>query len=49
VVMSLATNERPRVDAGWRVVFAFQGPWPRATQAARYAPQYRGHAVIGNR
>jgi len=22
-----------RVDAGWRVLFAFQRPWPRATQA----------------
>ena len=25
-------NERPGVDAGWRVSFAFQRPWTRATQ-----------------
>jgi hypothetical protein len=30
---SPAANERPEVDAGWRVLFAFQRPWPRATQA----------------
>lgn len=30
-------NERPGVDAGWRVLFAFLRPWPRATQAERYA------------
>ena len=29
-------NERPGVDAGWRVPFAFQGPWPRATQGERW-------------
>jgi hypothetical protein len=23
---------------GWRVLFAFGGPWPRAAQAERYAP-----------
>jgi hypothetical protein len=28
-------NERPGVDAGWRVLFAFQRPRPRATQAGR--------------
>ena len=30
-------NKRPRVDAGWRVVFAFLRPRPRATQAGRSA------------
>jgi hypothetical protein len=30
-------NERPGVDAGWRVLFTSQSPWPRATQAERYA------------
>ena len=29
------SNERPGVDAGWRVLFAFQPAWPRATQAER--------------
>src|SRR5204863_3152288 len=29
-------NERPGVDAGWRVLFAFQHPRPRAPQAERY-------------
>jgi hypothetical protein len=29
------TNQRPGVDAGWRVLFAFQRPRPRATQAER--------------
>ena len=29
-------NERPGVDAGWRVLFAFRRAWPRATQAERY-------------
>ena len=28
-------NKRPGVDAVWRVPFAFQRPWPRATQAER--------------
>jgi uncharacterized protein (DUF983 family) len=28
-------NERPGVDAGWRVLFAFERAWPRATQAGR--------------
>jgi hypothetical protein len=28
-------NKRPGVDAGWRALFAFQRPWPRATQAER--------------
>jgi len=32
-------NYRPRVDAGWPVLFTFQRAWPRATQAGRYAPQ----------
>jgi len=31
------TNERPGVDAGWRVLFALQRAWPRATQAERSA------------
>jgi hypothetical protein len=31
----MRSNERPRVDAGWRVLFAFQRAWPRATQAER--------------
>jgi hypothetical protein len=26
-------NERPGVDAGWRLLFAFSRPWSRATQA----------------
>jgi hypothetical protein len=30
------SNYRPGVDAGWRVLFAFKRPWPRATQAGRY-------------
>lgn len=30
-------NYRPGVDAGWRVLFAFQHLWPRATQAGRSA------------
>jgi len=30
-------NERPGVDAGWPVLFAFSRAWPRATQAERYA------------
>ena len=29
-------SQRPGVDAGWRVLFAFQCPWPRATQAGRW-------------
>jgi hypothetical protein len=29
-------NERPGVDAGWRVSFAFQRPWSRATQGERW-------------
>jgi hypothetical protein len=28
---------RPAADAGWRVPFAFQRPWPRAAQAGRPA------------
>jgi hypothetical protein len=27
--------KRPGVDAGWRVLFAFQRAWPGATQAER--------------
>ena len=30
------SNERPGADAGWRVLFAFGSPWPRAAQAGRY-------------
>jgi hypothetical protein len=33
----LSPNERPGVDAEWPVPFPFQRPWPRATQAGRYA------------
>lgn len=29
-------NKRPGVDAGWRVLFAFQRPRPRATPAERW-------------
>ncbi len=36
-MMGVAANERPGVDAGWLVLFAFQRPWPRATQAGCYA------------
>jgi hypothetical protein len=28
-------NERPGVDAGWALLFAFERQWPRATQAER--------------
>ena len=28
-------NQRPGADAGWSVLFAFGGPWPRAAQADR--------------
>lgn len=31
----IKANQRPGVDAGWRVPFAFQRPRPRATQAGR--------------
>src|SRR4051794_11514688 len=30
-------NKRPGADAGWRVLFAFVRPWPRAAQAGRWA------------
>lgn len=30
-------NKRPRVDAGWPVLFTFQRAWPRATKAERWA------------
>ena len=30
-------NERRGVDAGWRVLFALQRCWPRATQGERWA------------
>jgi hypothetical protein len=29
------SNERPRVDPGWHVLFAFERPRPRAAQAGR--------------
>jgi hypothetical protein len=32
-----SSNERPGVDAGWRVLFAFQRFWPHAAQGERYA------------
>lgn len=28
-------NEPPGAEAGWRVLFAFGGPWTRAAQAGR--------------
>lgn len=31
----MTANERSGVDAGWRVLFAFQRPWPRATHRER--------------
>jgi hypothetical protein len=34
-ILSIPPNQRPGVDAGWRVQFAFSRPWPRATQAER--------------
>jgi hypothetical protein len=34
---SALPNQRPGVDAGWPVLFAFQRAWPRATQAERWA------------
>jgi hypothetical protein len=33
----MKSNERPGVDAGWRVLFVFQRAWSRATQAERSA------------
>src|ERR1017187_1379888 len=33
-------HERPGVDAGWCVLFAFQRRWPRATQAGRWLSVY---------
>src|ERR1035441_6757059 len=33
-------NERPGVDAGWTVLFAFLRVRPRATQAERWATKY---------
>ena len=38
-------NERSGVDAGWRVLFAFQRPRPRATQAERSAKVLRNLGV----
>jgi len=35
--MVACSNYRPRADAGWRVLFALQRPWPRAAQAGRSA------------
>lgn len=29
-------NKRSGVDAGWRILFAFQRPWPRATHRERW-------------
>jgi len=31
----IGANQRPGVDAGWTVLFAFQCAWSRATQAER--------------
>jgi hypothetical protein len=41
----MTANERPGVDAGWRVLFAFQYPWPRVTQGGRppMNPRTSGH------
>ena len=36
-------NKRPGVDAGWRVLFAFQCLCPRATQAERSAAPNANH------
>jgi hypothetical protein len=33
--MTMPPNERSGVDAGWRVLFAFQRAWPRATHRER--------------
>ena len=35
--MRTSSNTRPRVDGGWRVLFAFGRPRPRATQGGRSA------------
>src|ERR1043165_1888483 len=37
-----AANERPGADAGWRVLFAFGGPRPRAAHAERLGLRCRG-------
>ena len=37
------SNKRPRVDAGWPILFAFPSHWPRTTQADRSAAQTRHH------
>jgi len=31
-----AANERSGADAGWRVLFAFERRWPRATHRERW-------------
>ena len=36
--MSMASNERPRVDAGWRVLFAFPRPRPRRIDTCTNPP-----------
>jgi hypothetical protein len=33
--LSCVPNQRPGVDAGWALLFAFERQWPRATQAGR--------------
>ena len=36
MVVTNRANERPGVDAGWPLLFAFQRAWSRATQAERW-------------
>lgn len=38
-------NQRPGVDGVWRVLFAFQCPRPRATQAECWTKPLRGGGV----
>jgi hypothetical protein len=40
-MMTRWANQRTGVDAGWRVLFAFQRPWPRATHRERSVPRTR--------
>src|SRR5436309_1963692 len=34
-------NERPGVNAGWRLLFSFERRWPGTTQAERWATRAR--------
>src|SRR6516162_9249096 len=38
---SSAANQRDGVDAGWRLLFAFECQWPGATHRERQADMYR--------